>query len=166
MKWCWYICRENELLLDLDSEWRLRMALRKLEQADVVLQIMNVWVYPSISDGKWHVPVRLAHDTLTARQRIMWAWWAGSDAIRALYNLTRIEYNVCSPDLLIAPQKWVQYWREPDYVCHCVKKHKGTDACQRCPIFQQLHGKHTAAVYYPLGDKFTIKTGVQIWPPK
>lgn len=165
-EWFWYICRANELLLDVDSKWRRDSALRKLERADVPLQIINVWCYPSYSEGKWHIACRLAQDTLTDRQRILWAWWAGSDSIRAMYSLTRCEYGLQAPDLLIAPRRWVQYWREPDFTCGCAQKHIGTEACRACPVFQKIHGSHAGAVYYPLTPLREIQPGVQIWPPR
>ncbi|MCI0696581.1 hypothetical protein L0337_31835 [candidate division KSB1 bacterium] len=167
-EWFWYIRKPDELLLDLDSPWRLHAAIAKLRRADKKLRIIKVWAYPSLSDGKWHVIVQYDPDenSYTQRQAILWAWWAGSDPIRALYSLTRCEYYLPAPDLLISPQKWQRFRREPDFICHCPAKHKGEDACARCPVFRKLHETHAGIAYYPLAEQPKIEPGVQEWPPK
>lgn len=165
MEWYWYVATPFEILLDLDSQFRYQLAHKKLlrAQSQGALRITDLWAAPSFSDGKYHAVASISN-RLSPRERIMWAWWAGSDPIRALYNLTRIERGVLSPDLLITPHKWNTFWRPADHKCNCETKHKGLDACRACPVFRLIHGIHAGAAYYPLEEKFEFHAGMQAWP--
>lgn len=161
MIWYWYVAQNNEILLDLDSRYRVQTAIEKLEKARVRLEINRVYIKRSYSEDKYHAVVKI-DARLSQMERSIWAWWLGSDPIRAMYNLMRIEHKVQSPDLLISPKQWEGFWRPHDYICSCKSKHKGLDLCSSCPVFQALHFKHAGVAYFPLRE-INIEEGLSEW---
>lgn len=137
--WRWYSERPDEVLCDLDSEGALRRAERILPSIQAAYPAGSIWVYPSEAKG-YHLILRL-EQSAAGSARIALALRLGSDPGRAaqdLLRMGRVEGSaVCAP-LLVTRQAWPDFWRGPDGVCDCERKHSdaGMAECLQGRIFR------------------------------
>jgi len=164
MKWYWYLARDNEILLDCDSAASLSHAMLRLGRniRQRFLGVRRVYVFRSTpGQEKFHVFVFLGK-SMSANQRALWQLHLGSDRIRELYTLTRIERGLKSPNLLIAKMDYGIPRRTPDDTCECRGKHQGVGPCLRCPVMSRIHGKEAGMIYYALRNELRTRRKIQV----
>jgi hypothetical protein len=149
-KWFWYIGKENELLIDLDSELRLWNWKEKMRRNVVrgFLKVENVYLARSVSPGHYHVIVTLA-EPMEPLRRLLWECELQSDLQRMKYSWMRLLQGLDAPDLLIADRPYPNF-RPPDYECFCAEKHKPRRITKHCPILRLLHGDQAGAEYFAI----------------
>jgi len=150
MKWHWYIGRENELLLDLDSSTALWYAIEKLRRniRRGFLDVREVWLFRSVAPDHYHVFVILG-ESLPAIERALWECQLMSDLKRMQYNIMRTLRGLRGADLLIADCEYPGI-RKPDHTCTCGAKHKRRRITNHCPILRELHGTEAGAEYFAI----------------
>jgi hypothetical protein len=160
--WYWYIRRDREIFVDLDSKQpdvhakKLLRCRERLEGsiAAGLLFIEGAWLYPSPSLLHHHLMIlsTLPHNTMIAN---VWALYLGSDIFRALNNVLRdraavtmnAQYLARSADLLISDEERITYHRKFDQICHCPAKHK-MEVMAECPVAKQLRQEFRARDFF------------------
>lgn len=128
----WYTAHGDELLIDLDKYDRpvkggtwgevfFRRRLREAIEAEK-LDVREVWLIPSNSDGHYHAIVRLWW-AIPDLERLVWQLHLGSDLYRGRADLMRLARGVKAPSLLIRDGSIPGFYRQPDARCTCEKKH-------------------------------------------
>jgi len=150
MKWHWYIGRDNELLLDLDSDAALWYAIQRLRRnmRRRFLDVKTIHWYRSIAAGHYHLFVTLK-TPMPPVERALWELNLGSDIKRAQYNIMRTLRGLRAADLIIADRAYPGL-RAPDYTCACGGKHKRRRITNHCPILKELHGAEAGAEYFAI----------------
>jgi hypothetical protein len=163
----WYVAHNDELLIDLDEymrptksgcPWGEAFFRRRLRDAMAAgkLKVKEVWLVNSSSEHHYHAIVRIEpiwgktenvdspRWSPTDVERLVWQLHLGSDLYRGRADLMRLARNVYGPSLLIRHEKIENFYREPDAICDCTKKHDtegqhalGEDAC---PIWLHYRG--------------------------
>jgi len=145
----WYLASETELLLDLDDAarstksggpWIEVFFRRRLRDAivDGKLDVQAVFLVRSTSKHHFQAFVRLAK-ALPVVERLVWQLHLGSDLYRGRADLMRAARGIKAPSLLILPKAIPGFWREPDRICSCTRKHK-TEEMPDCPVWRELRG--------------------------
>lgn len=144
-KW-WYVGRENEILLDLDSERAVRMAMDRIRRnlRAGLLVVDTIHFYRSPTPGHAHMFVTLKKP-MCPLERATWALHLGSDLARGLASIMRGCRGVGGADLLIANQRYDV--RGPDHTCDC-NSHKTRAAQRACPVMRELRGAAADAEYF------------------
>jgi hypothetical protein len=154
----WYIRQPRELLIDLDdymrpaptttgvkAHWgeafwrrRLRTAMKAAK-----LTVCQVWLVRSNTHRHWHAAILLGQP-IPEFQALVWQFHLGSDLMRARSDLMRAALGIPSPSLLIRNTAIKGFYREPDRVCQCVRKHDTSEQYQlgdrACPTWRELRG--------------------------
>src|SRR5258708_2258750 len=129
----WYIAREDELLLDLDTymrptakgaPWGEMFFRRRLRDAiaNGKLEVTGVWLTQSYSKEHYQAVVKL-HRTINQMARLVWQLHLGSDLYRGRADMMRAVRGYPSASLLILPSKIKDFYRKPDEECTCTEKH-------------------------------------------
>lgn len=149
-RWYWYIGRENELLLDLDSRTALWYCIQKLRRnlQREFLKVKDVHLFRSSAPDHFHLILTLA-EPMPPIERAVWECELMSDLKRVRYNLMRTLRGLPGADLLIADRPYVGI-RPPDYECGCGEKHKRRRITNHCPILQKLHGSEAGVEYFAI----------------
>lgn len=171
----WYVAHHDELLIDLDEymrptktgcPWGEAFFRRRLRDAMAAgkLDVEEVWLVNSTSEHHYHAIVRIEPrwgkaGTDTPRwtpedmERLVWQLHLGSDLYRGRADLMRLARNVYGPSLLIRHEKIAGFYREPDAVCDCTKKHDTEQQCALgdlgCPIWQHYRGMSPWELFGP-----------------
>lgn len=150
-RWHWYIGRDNELLLDLDSDAALFYAVARLRRnmRRGFLKVARVHLYRSMAAGHYHLFVILKQTTMTPIERAVWELALGSDMKRAQYNVMRTLRGLRAADLIIADRAYPGM-RPADHTCSCDGKHKRRRITNHCPILKELHGVEAGAEYFAI----------------
>ena len=150
-KWYWYAARADELMVDLDSQTLLEIALKRLAKPDIQFPpVKSVFLSKSFSEGHFHMTV-LLKDDYTAVRRMVLQLYLMDHVYRSVKNFMRVLDGSLSPCLLITPYNWrssgaslngkTKFWREPDALCHCpIQRHKSHKAILTCPAHIRLRG--------------------------
>jgi hypothetical protein len=140
--------RDNELLLDLDSDKALWYCWGKLRRNlnRGFLRARSVHLFRSAAPHHYHLIVTLA-GPMAALERAVWELALMSDIKRSEYNLMRILRGLPAADLLIADRAYPGM-RPPDHVCSCKGKHKRRVITRHCPVLGALHGVEAGAEYF------------------
>lgn len=116
-----YFARSNEVLLDIDTESKFRLFLKRLPK--IVHLVRKPIVIEATRPHHYHIFIRLRKRhrfvDLSALQTYL-----ASDIRRENSNLSRIIAGATKPILLIHFSK-VKHWRKPDIICSCPPKWKG-----------------------------------------
>lgn len=149
-RWYWYIGRETELLLDLDSSTAVWYAVQKLRRnmRREFLPVSEVHLFRSLAPDHFHMFVILKQ-TMPAMERAIWECQLMSDLKRVQYNLMRSLRGLSGADLLITDRVYSGV-RQPDYTCDCAAKHKRRRITNHCPILNHLHGAEAGAEYFAI----------------
>lgn len=147
-EWFWYVARGNEIFCDLDSRKALGRAVGVLRRAirRGYLDVQSVWQHES-SPGKHHMIVTLKYD-LAPVSRALWAMWMGSDKVRGIYTIQRIDRNIHNADILISRHDSMG-GRGHEYACHCKEKHKALRITRTCPVMLELLSYYRDAEFFP-----------------
>lgn len=147
----WYEAQTLELFLDLDSRRALRRAVTVLSVAMRTrkLSVDSVYLYPTKKDGHFHLIVTLKK-RISFSARLAWCLWMGNDRLRTAYILMRsiddrMPSSATAGDLLVTSKV---YYRSPDAVCRCRRKHKADAVTSKCPAMRALLGGARAADYF------------------
>lgn len=169
-RWLWYVARENEIFLDLDSKRALTRALSVVRRCLLVkpgrkgswneLPVRAAYVYPSLTPDHFHMVLVLDNE-VSFYLRVAWALWMGSDRLRAAYVMERFRWLPDFPptlfeevhgyipsDLFSVPVGSVR-WRIHDDLCSCKEKHKADAVTSKCPALRRILGSQCAADYFP-----------------
>ncbi len=152
--WNWYVSRDNEIFIDLDSRHAMTRAFQVLRRAmrvhslfnEPMLNVDSVWLYPSERPAHAHLIVCLKSD-MPALQRALWALWMGSDRIRAVYVIERLRHMVIAADVFST--RMLFEFRQPDDTCTCPTKHKDKKVTDHCPAMKALMMDERSAEYFP-----------------
>lgn len=168
----WYVAHYNELLIDLDDYMRPArngcpygeaFFRRRLRDAIIngKLDVQEVWLVESATVGHYHAIVRLNYfwpvesqdkpinlmnfESMEQLRNLIWQLQLGSDLYRAKSDLMRFALGIQCPSLLIMPKRIPNFYREPDAICSCVKKHITSEMMEipkekRCAIWNQFRG--------------------------
>lgn len=165
LEWYWYVARENEIFVDLDSGRSITRALSVLRRALSVrphaktpinkLNVRSVWLYPSIEAKHAHLIVEL-NEALPLNRRVAWSLWMGGDQLRAAYVMERAAAQSDSypfsgmepPAELLAVRK-PYGWRLHDDICECRSKHKAKRVTEQCPALRRILGDRRSDDYFP-----------------
>ena len=151
-KWHWYIGRENELLLDLDSDAGLWYAVQRLRRnirrGFLKVEKDGIHLYRSIAPGHYHLFITLQRE-LGPIERATWELNLGSDIKRAQYNIMRTLRGLRAADLIISERAYPGF-RQADHTCNCDGKHKRRRVTNHCPILRELHGVEAGAEYFAI----------------
>jgi len=151
-RWYWYVARADELMVDLDSQTLLEIALKRLANPDIELPpVQTLFVAKSFSEGHFHMVVRL-NGEYPAVRRMVFQLYLFDHVYRSVKNFTRLLDCSPAPCLLITPYNWqssgssingkVRFWRQPDALCHClIQRHKSPKAIVKCPAHIKLRGR-------------------------
>ncbi len=152
MTWNWYVSTPNEIFVDLDSKHAMTRAFQVLRRALVrkSLDIQNIWLFPSERIPHAHLIIQL-YDTIPPLERVTWALWMGSDRIRAIYIIERLQRGVHAADVLSTRATFKH--REPDDTCDCKTKHKDKKVTDACPAMKRLMMDQRSAEYFPRKDR-------------
>jgi hypothetical protein len=154
----WYIAQEREILCDLDNymrpapskmgpkgHWGEVFWRRRLSTAMRAgkLDVCRVWLERSNTHRHWHAIILLAQP-MPVMERLVWQLRLGSDLMRGQSDLMRAARGIPSPSLLIRNTPIKEFYREPDRVCRCMRKHD-TDEQYRlgeraCAVWRELRG--------------------------
>ncbi len=150
MTWYWYIGRENELLLDLDSSTAVWFAVQKLRRnmRRGFLAVAEVHLFRSVAPDHFHMFVILK-EPMPPLERAIWECQLMSDLKRVQYNLMRTLRGLQGADLLITDREYPGV-RNCDAVCGCAAKHKRRRITNHCPVLQALHGREAGAEYFAI----------------
>src|SRR5579859_1058918 len=165
MAYYWYLRQDNEIFLDIDGKSeakaaaKLRMCRRRLVAAieQGKLPVKDVWFYPSETKLHFHLILRLLSSVALPQT---WALYLGSDVFRACNNMMRewLPPHLDSgnirraADLLIVPQPYHGFFRQPDHMCHC--KHKHTpEIMVNCPVGILLRGRYAISDFFGKPNK-------------
>jgi hypothetical protein len=149
MKWFWYVGRENELLLDWDSDTAMWFGLERIARnvRRGLLHVSDFAWGQSAASGHYHAMVTL-ETQMAPIERAMWEVELRSDVKRAQYSVMRSCHGLSAADLLIAKRAYPGF-REPDYTCNCdCMKHKKKKITGRCPVMRELLGGEATAEYF------------------
>jgi hypothetical protein len=150
----WYIAHADELLIDLDNymrptrsgcPWGEEFFRRRIRAAilDDKLQVREVWLVRSASEKHYQAIVRL-NQSLDVIVRLTWQLHLGSDLYRGRADLMRAALKYPAPSLLIMPNKIDNFYRPPDYKCHCTEKHDTAKqhelGSRACHIWRKVRG--------------------------
>lgn len=155
----WYTATDRELLIDLDDYMRpapskngpsrgpwgeifWRRRLRDAMQAELI-KACRVFLMRSNTARHWHAIVLLA-EPMPVMRRMIWQMRLGSDLLRAQSDLMRADHGIQHPSLLIRPEPIKGFYRKPDRVCPCDRKHDTEEQYglgdQACPVWRELRG--------------------------
>lgn len=116
-----YFARSNEVLLDIDSDCKFKLFLKRLSKIENLVR--KPIVIESTRLHHFHIFIKLKKRhkfvNLSALQSYL-----GSDIKRENSNLSRIIAGASKPILLIHYSR-VKHWRKPDIICSCPPKWKG-----------------------------------------
>lgn len=152
----WYIAREDELLLDLDTymrpttkgdPWGEMFFRRRLRDAISAgkLEVTHVWLTESYTSTHYQAVVKL-HRTMDQMARLVWQLHLGSDLYRGRADMMRAVRGYPSASLLILPKEIREFYRKPDEVCICTDKHATVEQValsnigQGCAVWQKHRG--------------------------
>lgn len=150
MKWYWYVAKPDELMMDLDGSILLEICKKRLARSVLKDMIALEYITPSHTPDHWHYTLKLMED-MPPLKRQLWQLYFLDHVYRSLNNCFRVLENVPSPSLLISDHKWdiginihlleagKMFWREPDAICNCKKKHTGPDM-SGCKVGLKLRG--------------------------
>lgn len=146
--WKWYVSRDNEIFLDLDSRRATERAFSVLRRSmtSARLDVDSIWFYPSTKPNHAHLIVCLKSG-MPALQRALWALWMGSDRIRSVYVIERLRHMVIAADVFST--RMLFQFRAPDDTCVCPGKHKDKGVTDKCPAMQRLLMEERSADYFP-----------------
>ena len=144
-KWYWYAARSDELLIDLDSQTLLEIALKRLAKPELDIRASQMFLTESATKGHFHMAVRLRENVAEVR-RMLFQLYLMDHVYRSVKNFDRALNNVSAASLLISPHNWAngglnrtKFWRSPDAICHCLlAKHKSHKAILSCPAHVTL----------------------------
>lgn len=153
MTWYWYARRANELMLDLDArtgtgDGRARLAQTRVRLRAAIdaglLDVAQLYLYRSANPDHLHLVVRLTgapavDDELIDTWLSTWEMQLYSDPYRARCNIMRSILGVGAPALLISPEPWRGFDRDPDARCDCNAKHD-FEGMKDCLAAAQLRG--------------------------
>jgi len=154
----WMLAHSDELLIDLDDFMRpaksggpwgevfFRRRLREAMRAGK-LAVREVWLVRSSSPHHFQIIVRLKK-ALPLMERLVWQLHLGSDLYRGRADLMRAAKGIKAPSLLILPEPIPGFYREPDRVCECVKKHV-TAENPACAVWRELRGMSPWELFGP-----------------
>lgn len=149
MTWHWYIGKRDELLLDLDSDRAVVLALDRL-RLNLRRGLLKLKEQPYLQEshrpGHYHLMLRL-HKPMPTVERIAWEIQLRSDVTRALYALMRTAHGLTCGDVLIADREYEDF-RKPDRTCECKAKHKADRITGSCPVMRSLYGDEASAEYF------------------
>jgi hypothetical protein len=149
----WYVAHNDELLIDIDEPQKpvrggpyiekfFRQRLRDAIRAGL-LAVHDVWIVPSTTNGHVHIAVQLAAP-LPILERLVWQQHLGSDLYRGKSDLMRLARGKPAPSLLIEAEPIPRFYREPDYVCPCTRKHDTAEqqalGDKACPVWLDVRG--------------------------
>ena len=145
----WYLTKPNELLIDLDDgarpaksggSWIEVFFRRRLRDAilDGKMKVRDIFLVRSASEHHFQVFVRLKK-RMPLFQRLVWQLHLGSDLYRGRADLMRAARGIKAPSLLIRPEAIAGFWRSPDRICGCKKKHV-TAENPDCKVWRELRG--------------------------
>jgi len=161
-RWHWYVGRDTELLLDLDSDAALYYAIqrirRNVRRGFLKLQRPGVRLYRSLGVGHYHLFVFLK-EPMPPLERAVWELNLGSDIKRAQYNIMRTLRGLHAADLIIAERAYPGM-RAADHVCTCQGKHKKRRITNHCPVLKELHGVEAGAEYFAIQRDRKPRTNV------
>ena len=164
----WYLPTPEELFLDLDDYMRpapsksgdsrgpwgeifFRRRLADAIRADR-LPVASVYLDHSATARHWHAIVKLRR-TMPLVERLVWQLRLGSDLMRGQADLMRAVRGVDSPSLLIRSTPMADFYREPDRVCGCTRKHDTREQAQlngsACPVWKELRGMTPYELFGP-----------------
>lgn len=155
----WYVANKYEILCDLDDymrpapsktgeirgPWGEVMFRRRLGSAmrDGKLAVLSVYLDRSNTEKHWHAIVRLKRP-MTVRGRLIWQQRLGSDLMRSTADMMRAELGIKHPSLLIRSAPFTDFYREPDYICRCTRKHDTREQYElgdrACAVWRKLRG--------------------------
>ena len=123
-----------------------------------VLNVKDVWLYPSGTELHYHMIVRLNHQ-LRSELRNAYELYLRDDVFRNMNNKVRIQRGVIA-SLLITSEVYPGFYREPDHTCACKAKHS-KEVMEKCPIANLLRGDDRTADYFgkPKSPKGPISFG-------
>ncbi len=151
-RWHWYVGKDNELLLDLDSDaalyWAIQRLRRNVRRGFLKLQRPGVRLYRSLGAGHYHMFITLAQP-MQPIERATWEMYLGSDLKRAQYNIMRTLRGLRAADLIIADHAYPGM-RPADHTCTCPGKHKRRRITNHCPVLKALHGAEAGAEYFAI----------------
>jgi hypothetical protein len=116
-----YFARQNEAMLDLDSDSAFRVFLSRLH---LVLPIVTKVVIVAERPHHYHTFIRLKKKQTWANISALQTF-LGSDKSRELANMSRILTGATWPILLIEHGHSVPHWRRADISCGCPRVWKG-----------------------------------------
>lgn len=150
-KWYWYVARDDELMMDLDGQTLLEIALKRLNKPEYSIPVRRIYVGPSTSKDHYHMAVQLAPD---GKYPLLWRLtlqlYLMDHVYRSVKNFTRALTEIPAPSLLISSHNWQitstlnsgTFWRAPDALCLCpVQRHKSHEAIWTCPAHTKLRGE-------------------------
>jgi hypothetical protein len=145
MIWNWYVARENEIFIDMDSYTKSIDLCRRRLSAGVDAGILNVdFVYNTQTSHDHNHIIIVLKNPMRDIQRIAWAIALHSDIYRGLCTLMRADAMIPAPDVLIGKRL---YHRLPDAQCDCETKHvSGT--MQNCHAAKLLRGEFHSASFF------------------
>lgn len=163
--WYWYVARENEIFLDLDSGRAITRALSVLRRALSVrpnakspinrLDVKSIWLYPSLEPKHAHLIIEL-NNPLGLMRRVAWALWMGGDQLRAAYVMERFAaqsdsypFQGMEPAAELLAVRKPYGWRFHDDICECPTKHKAKRVTEKCPALRRILGSHRSDDYFP-----------------
>ncbi len=152
----WYIAREDELLLDLDTymrptakgaPWGEMFFRRRLRDAiaNGKLEVTGVWLTRSYTESHYQVVIKL-YRTMSQMARLVWQLHLGSDLYRGRADMMRAVRGYPSASLLILPSEIIDFYRKPDEVCICQEKHTTIEQVRLdengagCPVWHKHRG--------------------------
>jgi hypothetical protein len=154
----WYLAQPQEFLIDLDDITRRfrsksgedrcswgEMFRRRLRAGILAERIpfCRMKLVQSTSKGHWHAVILLA-EPMSLEQRLAWQLQLLSDLMRAKSDLMRAAVGIEFPSLLIRQTPIKGFWRKPDRVCRCTRKHDTEQQYllgeKACPVWRELRG--------------------------
>lgn len=147
-KWFWYVARSDELMIDVDSQVLLEIALKRLAKPELPIKAKSMFVAESQSAGHFHFVVRLRRD-VPEFWRMLYQLYLMDHVYRSVKNFERCFNATPGASLLISPHNWIhggvngqKFWRSPDAICHCLAaKHKSQKSILTCPAHVALRGR-------------------------
>jgi len=141
-----YLRRPDELLIDLDNKpgetSKTEGALSRLNGAHLAgaLDVVDARLYPSGGEWHHHMVIKLAAP-LSLLHALAWSQRLCDDPFRCALSGLRVGTATCQPgaeSLLITPDPWPDFWRDPDFVCECKGKHSTRSVSAACPVLSRL----------------------------
>jgi len=171
MKNYWYVARDNEIFIDIDSK-QSRSIISALARIRGIIEaekfpIRQVWLFPSRTENHYHIVITLKN-AIPETYRIALQLYFFSDVFRTCNNIMRIEDCVPAAEVLISIFDWrkqYKFYRYADATCTCEGKHDYV-VMEKCSAAKTLRGVNRAKRYFdfPVSpENFFQKKFGKIW---